>query len=97
MYGLNVSPLIHVCLILTTVQAQVISSYETSLEGELRLKVGDVVHNIRITKTRYWSGILKGKRGHFPKDRVKLLSEGVFYSMYVTCKLLFFKHVLDMK
>jgi len=97
MYDLNVSPLIHVCLILTTVQAQVISSYETSLDGELQLKIGDVVHGVRMTKTRYWSGILKGKRGHFPKDRVKLLSEGVFYSMYAKQLHVFFKRVLDIK
>ena len=71
------NPLIHVCVILSTVQAQVVSSYETSLEDEIQLKVGDVVSDIHLTRTRYWSGNLKGKRGHFPKDCVKLLSEGV--------------------
>ena len=73
-------------MILSTVQAQVVSSYETSLEDEIQLKVGDVVSDIHLTRTRYWSGNLKGKRGHFPKDCVKLLSEGVcvlhVYSMY---------------
>ncbi|XP_020627308.1 inhibitor of Bruton tyrosine kinase-like [Orbicella faveolata] len=59
----------------TGVQAQVVSFYETSLEDELQLKVGDVVTDIHMTRTRYWSGNLNGKRGHFPKDCVKLLSE----------------------
>ena len=66
-----------VCVILLTVQAQVVSSYETSLEDELQLKVGDVVGDIFMTRTKYWSGNLNGKRGHFPKDCVKLLSEGL--------------------
>lgn len=83
---LNMNPLI--CVILSSVQAQVVSSYETSLEDELQLKVGDIVKDIHMTDTRYWSGNLKGRRGHFPKDCVKLLSEGVFYSMYIVyCKL----------
>ena len=64
-------------MILSTVQAQVVFSYETSLEDEIQLKVGDVVSDIHLTRTRYWSGNLKGKRGHFLKDCVKLLSEGV--------------------
>lgn len=71
------NPLIHICVTLSTVQAQVVSFYETSLEDELQLKVGDVVTDIHMTRTRYWSGNLNGKRGHFPKDCVKLLSEGL--------------------
>ena len=74
-------------MILLTVQAQVVCSCETSLEDELQLTVGDVVSDILMARTGYWSGILNGKRGHFPKDCVKLLSEGLhfvlhMYSMY---------------
>ena len=59
-----------------TVHARVVSSYETSLEDEVQLKVGDVVKDIHMTDARYWTGNLKGRRGHFPKDCVELLSEG---------------------
>lgn len=61
------------------VQAQVVSSYGTALEDELQLEVGDVVKDIHLTDARYWTGILKGRRGHFPKDCVKLLSEGLCF------------------
>ena len=81
------TPLIqHVRVIFSAIQAQVVVSYETSRKDELQLKVGDVVKDIHVTRTRYWSGNLKGKRGRFPKDCVKILLEGVFYStvyMYV--------------
>lgn len=60
-------------------QAQVVSSYATTLEDELQLDVGDVVKDIHMTDTSYWSGKLNGRRGHFPKDCVKLLSEGVCF------------------
>ncbi|XP_078373752.1 inhibitor of Bruton tyrosine kinase-like isoform X1 [Oculina patagonica] len=61
--------------IATGIHAQVVSSYGTALEDELQLEVGDVVKDIHMTDARYWTGNLKGRRGHFPKDCVKLLLE----------------------
>lgn len=57
------------------VQAQVFSRYESSLEDELQLQVGDIIRDIHINDGSYWTGHLNGRRGHFPKDHVKLLSE----------------------
>ena len=57
-------------------QAKVVSSYKTSLEDELKLAVGDVIRDIQITGDRYWTGNLKGKRGHFPRNCVELLLKG---------------------
>lgn len=64
-----------------TVQAQVFSPYESSLEDELQLQVGDIIRDIHINDGSYWTGHLNGRRGHFPKDHVKLLSEGKSYTL----------------
>ncbi|CAH3153614.1 unnamed protein product, partial [Porites evermanni] len=55
------------------VHAKVVSSYKTSLEDELKLEVGDVIRDVHMTQDKYWTGVMRGKRGHFPKDCVKLL------------------------
>lgn len=57
------------------VQAQAVSPYETSLEDELQLQVGNIIKDIHMNDGSYWTGYLKGRRGHFPKDHVELLSE----------------------
>ena len=63
------------CFVLT-VQAKVVSSYKTSLDDELKLDAGDIVRGIQMTGDRYWTGNLKGERGHFPKYCVELLLKG---------------------
>ena len=63
------------------VQAQAVSPYETSLEDELQLQVGDIIKEIHMNDGSYWTGYLKGRRGHFPKDHVELLSEGKCYTL----------------
>ena len=30
-----------------------------------------------MTQDKYWTGVMRGKRGHFPKDCVKLLLKGI--------------------
>ena len=68
--------------------AKVVSSYITSLEDELKLEVGDVVRDIHMTGDKYWTGVMRGKRGHFPRDCVKLLLKGISsITMQVTCLL----------
>ena len=57
--------------------AKVVSSYKTSLEDELKLEVGDVIRDVHMTGDKYWTGVMRGKRGHFPKDCVKLLLKGI--------------------
>ena len=59
------------------VHAKVVSSYKTSLEDELKLEVGDVIRDVHMTGDKYWTGVTRGKRGHFPKDCVKLLLKGI--------------------
>ena len=59
------------------VHAKVVSSYKTSLEDELKLEVGDVIRDVHMTGDKYWTGVMRGKRGHFPKDCVKLLLKGI--------------------
>ena len=66
--------------------AKVVSSYKTSLEDELKLEVGDVIRDIHMTGDKYWTGVMRGKRGHFPRDCVKLLLKGISsITMQVTC------------
>lgn len=64
--------------------AKVVSSYKTSLEDELKLEVGDVIGDIHMTGDKYWTGVMRGKRGHFPRDCVKLLLKGIFQYYYAS-------------
>ena len=62
--------------------AKVVSSYKTSLEDELKLEVGDVIRDVHMTGDKYWTGVMRGKRGHFPKDCVKLILKGINFVSY---------------
>ncbi|XP_074660104.1 SH3 domain-containing kinase-binding protein 1-like isoform X3 [Tubulanus polymorphus] len=49
--------------------------YEAVEDDELSLKVGDVIKNVIIQDGGWWEGDLRGKRGVFPDNFVKVLKE----------------------
>uniref|UniRef100_A0ABM0N164 SH3 domain-containing kinase-binding protein 1-like n=1 Tax=Saccoglossus kowalevskii TaxID=10224 RepID=A0ABM0N164_SACKO len=57
------------------VEAVVEFDYTADAEDELTLQVGEVIANIKIMDGGWWEGELRGKRGMFPDNFVKLTKE----------------------
>lgn len=61
-----------------SVDGKVVASYDTKLDDELCLKMGDIVTNIHMSGPSYWTGNLKGQKGFFPKSCVELIKQGYY-------------------
>ncbi|KDR16429.1 CD2-associated protein [Zootermopsis nevadensis] len=57
------------------VEAVVEFDYVAQESDELNLRKGDVITNIKTQPGGWWEGILNGRRGMFPDNFVKILSE----------------------
>ena len=72
--------------------------YEAELQDELTIQSGDILTSVKQMSGGWWEGVLKGKRGLFPENFVKvrgykLLSyhaQNFVYIMFDTGR----KHVL---
>ena len=46
--------------------------YSAQEDGDLTLKVGDVIHSVVKTDDGWWEGVLHGRKGVFPYNYVKV-------------------------
>ena len=46
--------------------------YEAELQDELTIHVGDILTSVKQMSGGWWEGVLKGKRGLFPENFVKV-------------------------
>ena len=46
--------------------------YDAEQEDELTLRVGDVIRNVTTAEGGWWEGELKGRKGMFPDNFVKV-------------------------
>jgi len=56
------------------VEAVVMHDYSAQQDDELTLKVGDVIHSIVKSGGGWWEGVLRGRKGVFPDNFVKVTS-----------------------
>ena len=47
--------------------------YEAELQDELTIHAGDILTSVKQMSGGWWEGVLKGKRGLFPENFVKVL------------------------
>lgn len=67
-------PLILYCIIMLSllVEAIVEFDYKAQHDDELTITVGDIITNIRKEDGGWWEGQLKGRRGLFPDNFVRV-------------------------
>ena len=46
--------------------------YEAELQDELTIQSGDILTSVKQMSGGWWEGVLKGKRGLFPENFVKV-------------------------
>ena len=56
--------------------------YKAEQEDELNLKVGDVISNVQTAEGGWWEGELRGKKGMFPENFVKVQINTLFFALY---------------
>ena len=64
--------------------------YEAELQDELTIHAGDILTSVKQMSGGWWEGVLKGKRGLFPENFVKvrgykLLSYHAQNFVYIKC------------
>ena len=55
-----------------TVLVEVEYDYEAELQDELTIHAGDILTSVKQMSGGWWEGVLKGKRGLFPENFVKV-------------------------
>ncbi len=56
-------------------KARVVFDYVAQTDGELSLKVGDVIENVTEVHPGWWTGVLRGEKGFFPVNYVEVRAE----------------------
>ena len=55
-----------------TVLVEVEYDYEAELQDELTIHTGDILTSVKQMSGGWWEGVLKGKKGLFPENFVKV-------------------------
>lgn len=73
-FWISPPPLILYCIIMLSllVEAIVEFDYKAQHDDELTITVGDIITNIRKEDGGWWEGQLKGRRGLFPDNFVRV-------------------------
>lgn len=60
------------------VEVEVEYDYDAELPDELTIRVGDVIKNVKQMSGGWWEGQLNAKKGLFPENFVKVISQSTF-------------------
>ena len=63
--------------------------YEAELQDELTIHAGDILTSVKQMSGGWWEGVLKGKRGLFPENFVKVRNRKFLKWLRFGTKILF--------